>query len=455
MSTTRTTLKRQRESAESEWSDVCEVCNIPDKHRTAIVCSLADMDVAHAKSEKTKLKSIITLHLGKVQPSLECDSAIAYADTIYKHLMSVDNEITDDIQQQKPTLLFSLGLRPFKIAVKLPNQMQISLQTVYTACRMQSVPSPPSCISSGVFHFIREVEGTNIYVYNIKEVKGCKRVHTDFHGKLPPPITECCTSVELLKYSKANECGVGNIINREDGTTLVAVFEESGKVVSKYTEKESGARGVESDITKDVHEYLNNNILANGDCKAVFVRSQQHNDHNLCAFKGGGDILLDHGGAQTILTLGGAYGGNEEEEEDNNEEEDNQVISPVYQDEVRAGSTIEIKHRPRDREQDIVFQLRANMILGLSKELYKLLENDTLSNLYELNKMSMYGMTFGYHSPLSIFKETVDFTKQKIETRLRYTAPTSHSWAVDASISYVLQRMKAKSSPTPEPDLNV
>ncbi len=64
-------------------------------------------------------------------------------------------------------------------------------------------------------------------------------MHTDFHGKLPPPISACCTSVE---YRKANECGVGNIVNREDGTTLVAVFEETGKVVSKYIEKESGAR---------------------------------------------------------------------------------------------------------------------------------------------------------------------------------------------------------------------
>lgn len=341
--------------------------------------------------------------------------------------------------------------------------MRISLKTVYSACRSQNVQSPPLDIAIGVFNFIREVGGTNIYYYHIKEVKGCRNVHADFHGKLPPPKIECCTSIQLLIYRNHDKSGVGNIVNREDGVTLVAAFEDTedtGKVCSNYKQAESIPRGLEIDIQKALHEYLNQSILTDGDCKAVIIHAQQADDHNLCEFKGGGDILLDYCGggggdrSQTIMTLGGAYGVNEDEDEDS---------SPVYEDEVRVGSKIELKHRPMGlTEHDIEFQLRANMILGMSKELYKLLEEDSLANLRKLNTMSMYGITFGYRSPLMILKLNVSFTNQTTETSLRYKELNSHSWAIDASICYVYSRMKAKSSncptpvptpvPTPEPD---
>ena len=57
------------------------------------------------------------------------------------------------------------------------------------------------------------------------------------------------------------------------------------------------------------------------------------------------------------------------------------VIRPVYQDKVRTGSRIELKHRspPTETESDIESRLTANMLLRLSKELFKRLKEGNQS----------------------------------------------------------------------------
>ena len=141
-----------------------------------------------------------------------------------------------------------------------------------------------------------------------------------------------------------------------------------------------------------------------------------------------------------ILTLGGAYG-----VEDGGE-------SPVYCDEVRPGPNIEIKHKPKViSEENVSLQLRANMMLTLARELDQILMKDSLSNLKSLNTMTIYGVTFGYHTFHLIMKLSVSFGKRTTETSVRFAAQDSEPWAIDASISYVLSRMKANSTVSPSP----
>lgn len=270
-------------------------------------------------------------------------------------------------------------------------------------------------------------------------------MNIDFHGKFPPHKSECCTSAELLKYMNPSKSGVGDIVNNEDGMKLVEAFADAGRVCCKYEEHSAVfSRRDEGNVQEEVIKHLNQVVLPGDNCKAEILHAQTTPNH-LCEFKGGGDILIQHGmgGSQTILTLGGDNGANEDEE-------DNQ--SPVYEDEVRARSRIELKHQPKELKLNIQCQLRANMVLGLSEELHKLLMLGSLDSLMKLNTMTMYGISFGYRSPLLILKLTVNFLKWKTETSLRYSSPTSHSWAVDSSIAYVVKRMKAKSLGYPTPD---
>jgi hypothetical protein len=270
--------------------------------------------------------------------------------------------------------------------------------------------------------------------------KGARNVNIDFHGKFSPLKSECCTSAELLKYRNPSKSGVGDIVNKEDKMKLVEAFGDAGMVCCKYKEHSAAiSRMDESNVQEEIIKHLNQVVLPGDNCKSEILHAQATPNH-LCEFKGGGDILIQHemDGSRTILTLGGDNGANEDEEDN--------------QDEVRARSRIELKHQPRETELNIQYQLRANMVLGLSEELHKLLTFGSLDSLMKLNTMTIYGVSFGYRSPLLILKLTVNFSKWTTETSLRYSSSTSHSWAVDSSIAYVVKRMKAKSVDCQTPD---
>ena len=68
---------------------------------------------------------------------------------------------------------------------------------------------------------------------------------------------------------------------------------------------------------------------------------------------------------RALLTLGGSCG---EQTEDDLEQ------SPVYSDEVRAPSNIELKHKLKEDERSVELQLRADMMLCLARELEKMVQ---------------------------------------------------------------------------------
>ena len=48
-------------------------------------------------------------------------------------------------------------------------------------------------------------------------------------------------------------------------------------------------------------------------------------------------------------------------------EEEQSPESPIYSDEIRSDSNIELKHKPKEDEKLIELQLRANLMLSLGR----------------------------------------------------------------------------------------
>ena len=150
---------------------------------------------------------------------------------------------------QKPSLLFSLGIYPFKIAIDLPSCVHISLKRVNIACKEQHISPPPLDLADGTFKFVREVEGVYIYCYHFSALKGCSAIDSDFHGRLPPSRMELMDIHTLLKYRKDYESGVGKLVNQEDQKEFVSVADQDGDIVTTYKRRRvEPVRNLERDI---------------------------------------------------------------------------------------------------------------------------------------------------------------------------------------------------------------
>lgn len=345
-------------------------------------------------------------------------------------------------------MLFGMGIRPFKIEVKLPNQVSIMPKDVNNACFSQGVTPLPAGLADGVFKFIIKVSDTRIYCYQFRTRVGCRAVLDDIHGRLPILIEELLEPVELLKYRTHNHNvhGLGHLINDGDAEKLETVNVKDGKVFCTYSFEQRKETVGESTVQQRMLHYLNQS------CGSWTASITPKSECLLSQFSGGGDILIQLNSENSLLTLGGSCGEHDDEDTEK---------SPVYSDEVRSGPNIELKHKPREDVKHIELQLRANMILCLARQLDNVIEKYSLEDLTLLNTMSIYGVTFGYRSLHLLLKLTVNFKNQTTITQVRYKSLNSVPWAIEASVAYILSKMEAKAksvaattpttTPTPPP----
>lgn len=335
-------------------------------------------------------------------------------------------------------MLFSLGIRPFKIEVNVPDRVRLRPNVVNSACCKQGVTPLPEYLVDGYFEYVHEKDGTKIYIYEFKTRRGCRAIDTDVHGAFPPTSNHMIEDAELLRYRTTNVAGLGYLVNEGSGDELqdVKVLQD-GKIWSAYVYagKERNELACNEKTVQDrIISHLNEKVL-DETCTACRTSKSECKSSQ---FSGGGDIEFHCVDDNAVLTLGGGQG------EVNNDEEELEQ-SPIYLDEVRAGSNIELKHKPKEEEKHIELQLRANMFLCLSRQLEKILNKYSLDELKSLNTMCIYGLTFGYRSILLLLKLTVNFCERTTGTIVRYRSSESLSWAIEASTAYIIAKMRAKS----------
>ena len=318
------------------------------------------------------------------------------------------------------------------------------MKAVNTACCEQGVRSLPQDLPEGAFQFVKETDNTRIYRYKFLKRKGCRAVDMAFHGRLPVLTDNKLEAIKLLEYRTNDLSGLAYLMSEGDGEKLHTVDVMNGKIMCTYTYE----KGRDTELPKDtVKKRLLEHI--NRSCSACVASCTPKTDCVLSEFKGGEDIILQLDSSEAVLTLGlgGACGVVGDEDTDDDTES-----STVYGDEVRSGLE-DVKH--------IELQLRANMMLCLARKLDNMLRKYSLADLKLLNAMSIYGVTFGYHSLHLLLKLTVDFKNRTTTTKVRFRSGESMQWAVEASVGYIISKMRAKSvasatstpstTPTPPP----
>ena len=305
------------------------------------------------------------------------------------------------------------------------------------ACSAQGIKALPYNLAGGQFHLVKRPDHAPIYRYEFATRRGCRAIDPNVHGTFPGSTDDLLSNKKLFKYRDEHMHGLAKYIDGAAEEVEVHIEGDGVKAVYMYREAKEPTFSTESDVQSHILDKLSQEKLKDK-CK-VCISSKK--ECLMSQFSGGGDIEIKFKSQQAVLSLGGSCG---EQEEGDDEQ------SPVHSDEVRLGSNIELKHKQREMEESIELQLRANMLLCLARELESILVNYTSEELLQLN-MTIYGLTFGYRSLHLLLKLTVDFRAAQTTATVRYRSNDSVGWAVEGSISYILSKMMAKSSPTPTP----
>ncbi len=112
-----------------------------------------------------------------------------------------------------------------------------------------------------------------------------------------------------------------------------------------------------------------------------------------------------------------------------------------------APINLELKTVTSKSQYQIDAQLRANMLLSATHSFYSALLNTPPLRIEECitrtSKLSSFGITFGVHSMIVVYKLIIDFKANKLHYEERFRHPDSPSYAhvIDCGLSYVLRRV--------------
>ena len=168
---------------------------------------------------------------------------------------------------------------------------------------------------------------------------------------------------------------------------------------------------------------------------------QKKKNYTFCNFTGGGDIKVSQTGFQfLVMACSDTECGD---------------LSPIDTQESRETLDVECKHSTTKTDDDVRMQLQANMYNLLVHEFIDKLQSATslheLSYILDLQKLTIYGISFGTSRPLEVMKMTVNFSRAGLSYELKYQNTTllPKEALIDSCITAVIDRI-SKKSPSPD-----
>lgn len=348
---------------------------------------------------------------------------------------------------QKPAVLFYLGFKPFKEYVMVENKQILGSEDL-----PQTLPE----LRSGNFHYfhcIREgEEELYIYIFKFNEVKGCRTIHADFHGELPPCLeTNKMSDAKLLSYKGPAEFGTSYFYT--SGQPEIEYTETGGYIIKAEPSTSVNFGDFSEYARRDLYkECLENHIKEHSNNLQLITTTHLKlllNTQKISPFSGGGDDMLI--GMLIGIPPEGLVVSREDQDEDS-------VYSPITNQTV---ANIEYKDVTLQSNQALESQLEANMMMLASQILalrLKRLKNDEkpITKLRELNTVSSYGISFGLLKPIVIKKLTLNFQCRCVELQKRYESAKDLDKAprLACATQYLLKQME-RQTPDPEPQLQV
>ncbi len=159
-----------------------------------------------------------------------------------------------------------------------------SVQFINHVCEAQKMPALPLTLDAGTFHYVRTVEGINIYAFSFINLKGCKpSTNSTMHRQWRPLKLEEINNTALLQYADQAGSGVGAIVNQAEELKVERAELRNGVVVGEYQMKRaSGLEKTEADIQVEINDHLNETFDSN--TKSKVIKPQQQDRRHMCPF---------------------------------------------------------------------------------------------------------------------------------------------------------------------------
>lgn len=339
------------------------------------------------------------------------------------------------------SIIICFGSTPFKEACWLPNKSVMTIEEV-----RQYHPKLRDIGYDGDFVQMVLLSDTDtssrhcfVYVYSFTETVGCSEIG-QYHYNLPAP-TPSKNPITRQDISKTISLGAGNAFMHMNANATSIRYQPNGTMCIEFDPEVNTPDGSEDERTTKLIDHLKCVLPSRYDTSVTISKvdkKQREKNCNFCYFTEGGDFKISKSQTDFLVMT-------------KTEDTECRSDSPIGIHECRETLNVECKCSQTKSNAEFRFQLQASMYNLLVREfMEKLRSLDEFQSLLDLEKISMYGLSFGISRPVEVLKIIVDFKQTCLMYEKKYENPTSlpKEGLIDGVITAVLDRI-SKRSPSP------